>query len=406
MATPARKQTGKNLFDGILEWGDLSTTTGLPQSFPTPTRARSVNFIPASPFTGYVFMPHVRMTCYDSNKNFVGAATFNAPVWTTVEGTAFIKIVVGVTDLKEPVQLEKGTVHTTFESYKEFNPSSKKVPGKNQLNFKANLSENSVTVLTYLPNGFNLKVNSPATFKWVVIPIYLKPNTSYVLSAKTKINSGATNVSAGQIYLRQPNKTLAKGANSVQFTSPANGYVEVVFYATHSTAELSDIDFTDIQIEEGNTATPFEPYREVNKKPVLVPKKNLIPAFNSGKWTLHANATVKSAYELGLVATGTDDRSYVTVDVAPSTIYTMSIVSEGQFAIKNQKDNHYYNSFADTNLVKKWTFTTQSGVDKLVIYLSNFNDGLGTFTFTNPQLELGNTATPFEPYTEVNKPSK
>jgi hypothetical protein len=144
----------------------------------------------------------------------------------------------------------------------------------------------------------------------------------------------------------------------------------------------------------------------IGRKAVKVPKKNLIPAFNSGKWTLHANAKAKSAYELELVANGTYQHTSVSIPVLPNTIYTLSCSRTLGGAINVV----YYSNgvyISETSLtVGNLVVTTPANCNSILIRVNNGSNATGTFTFTDPQLEQGNTATPFEPYTEVNKPSK
>jgi hypothetical protein len=107
--------TGKNLFDGQLESGDLSSTTGLPTV--NAAVVRGVNFIPIEASTVYTFTSPARMVCYDINKNFIGIATYGNPYWTTLANTRYIKIVIGSADINLQVMLNKGTTLAAYEPY-------------------------------------------------------------------------------------------------------------------------------------------------------------------------------------------------------------------------------------------------------------------------------------------------
>lgn len=138
------------------------------------------------------------------------------------------------------------------------------------------------------------------------------------------------------------------------------------------------------------------------KRDVLLTQKgkNLIPPFTSGEWTLHANAVVNGDYSLTLNATAQYQSSYIDVPINPGTIYT---ISHGAVVpIKNFGYYRFYsatgNSLTEgTTLVAGISVSSPSNATKLRLY---FDANIaGTFTFTNPQLELGSVATTFEPRT-------
>jgi hypothetical protein len=129
--------------------------------------------------------------------------------------------------------------------------------------------------------------------------------------------------------------------------------------------------------------------------------KNLIKPF-TGWDSLHANATVVSPYELELNATGGYQQSFVEIPVSSSTSYTLKAnitesVDAGYMQIEKYDNTNTKvgtTVYLSDNEISE-TFTTDSNVTKIkVSAMSNIS---GTFTFTNPQLELGSTATEFEP---------
>jgi hypothetical protein len=153
--------------------------------------------------------------------------------------------------------------------------------------------------------------------------------------------------------------------------------------------ELTSAEFskahTQAEIEEkygyANSVKPIKhPY-------IVAYGKNLIPAFTDG-WTLHANAEVVSPYELKLVADGASQGSTVSVPVVNNTSYTISLISGSVIDIVNEDGSTLITTTA-------LSYTFNSGVNtKITIRLRNSSTA-GTFTFTNPQLELGSTATTF-----------
>jgi hypothetical protein len=138
--------------------------------------------------------------------------------------------------------------------------------------------------------------------------------------------------------------------------------------------------------------------KHVQNPALTVQGKNLLPPFT--EWTLHANATVKSAYELELVATALDQNSYVTIPVLPNTSYTLSISSseKGEGYWLDSNGVYLSSPFSVSN--GSQTKISPSNAVKLHVRVTNRSASTGTFTFTNPQLELGSTASDFEPKNE------
>jgi hypothetical protein len=122
--------------------------------------------------------------------------------------------------------------------------------------------------------------------------------------------------------------------------------------------------------------------------------KNLLPTFY--EWDLHANAKVLSAYDLELNATASWQESSVRISALPNTTYTVSKGS-GNCQLYVDEDtatnNRKVMSSTDTYL----TFTTSANVKELIIIVGNGSATSGTFTFSQPMLNLGSTALPFEP---------
>jgi hypothetical protein len=126
--------------------------------------------------------------------------------------------------------------------------------------------------------------------------------------------------------------------------------------------------------------------------------KNMLPPFT--EWTLHANAEVVSPYELKHTATATFQESTIVLDALPNTTYTMSVGSiVGDFIVDEMKDDLVFDSNKRhlINSATPLTFTTASTTTKFTVRFGNGNTTSGTFTISNPMLNLGSTALPFEP---------
>lgn len=118
---------GKNLFDGVLELGGFTWANGLPSS--SSDRVRSVNFIKVKSNTSIIAnISGVNCGIFEFDKNFVFIkSTQGQNKIVTSSTTCYIKIQDYTTDLTKNIQLEEGTVATSYEPYKE-NKSSILLP--------------------------------------------------------------------------------------------------------------------------------------------------------------------------------------------------------------------------------------------------------------------------------------
>jgi hypothetical protein len=169
---------------------------------------------------------------------------------------------------------------------------------------------------------------------------------------------------------------------------------------------LYEVDATDY----ANILTTWDEAAVLNRYPkvqgvqhlqnlaVIAEGENLLPPFS--EWELHANATVKSAYELELNATGNYQKSYGTVSVLPNQVYTFTRPNGvGRYDLFYQDVNRanissltMFNDGGGLN----YTFTTPSNC-RFVRVAPDNNATLGKFTFTNPMLTPGSTPKPFVP---------
>lgn len=211
-------------------------------------------------------------------------------------------------------------------------------------------------------------------------------------------------------------------------TSNANKTVASIGI-TYASAAKAHIDLDTLQIEEGSTATTYEPYQgrsyEVNLG------KNLFDVnrtLGTPSDTASANTTKRtydySKYVLGLsannyyystmvsscsVANGAVTVTVGTtaygvgfpVDVKPSTTYTLSCdkttTATGDVRIiYYQSDGTWLSFEGQNNTPVPLTFTTPSNCEFIVV-LFRPDAGIET-TYSNIQLELGSQATSYAPY--------
>lgn len=109
---------GKNLFDGELKLGSLSTTTG--DETVATDRVISTNFIKVKQSTAYIFSNDlsysINVWLYDADKNYI---SFTTEAFTTPSNCHYIKFRTASTqnNLNVLFQLEQGTTATTYEPY-------------------------------------------------------------------------------------------------------------------------------------------------------------------------------------------------------------------------------------------------------------------------------------------------
>jgi hypothetical protein len=240
------------------------------------------------------------------------------------------------------------------------------------------------------------------------------------------------------------NSTVTKLTNGTVTPSvniDSNGFVHFLAYAEPSdgvTASTIYTDYVELEIELTQNAQLWNPrfplyevdateyaniltvwdenevmrrypmvesVQHVQNPYVIAEGENLLPPFS--EWNLHANARVKSPYELELNATATSQLSSVRVNVLPNTTYTASLEN----ANSNLCFGVTYYDANGTILANQGTpksgwnnttnpsgvFTTPATCAYIVFYVHNSTEPTGTFTFKNPMLTLGSAAKPFVP---------
>jgi hypothetical protein len=251
-------------------------------------------------------------------------------------------------------------------------------------------------------NGANLKVWVPSTPDWA-------GTTKHVNSIVTKLTR----------------------SDSVSATLETNGLIHYLAHAEASdgtTASTINTDYFDCEIELKPTATLWHPSvplyevttaeydkilvdwnesdvlsrypsvqgsQHVQNPYVMAEGENLLPPFY--EWTLHANATVVSPYELRLDANGVNS-SEVYVNIPPNTPLFFSVQTTGS----NDPRLDFYWVYADGSLSSVQTnlttaHTSPSNVKQVRVRTVNGNGASGLATFSQPMLTLGSVAKPFGP---------
>jgi hypothetical protein len=117
ITNPKMLSVGKNLFDGELEIGTISTTTG--DDATDATSVRSINYITVKPSTDYIMdevSSSTRIYEYDINQNFIQQLGVGNTI-TTSSQTVYLRFKVTGIAVDAEVQLEEGTTATTYTAY-------------------------------------------------------------------------------------------------------------------------------------------------------------------------------------------------------------------------------------------------------------------------------------------------
>lgn len=227
------KSRGKNLFDGMLELGGISSTTGQNTSDYT-TYTRTINYINMKSNTQYVVKNYSASTSltaifYDLNKNYISFAYIvgNLLSFTTPSNCAFVRIRVQEVNIMSKNQLEEGTVATSYEPYVESIsplPDLKSVPNgvKDEViegKFAKKISDKLIL------NGNLNWISANTTTNTYVFAIVGWASENNVKQSIQ--NSGIGNSADGDTYLVSSSATVPDERGINFGSSNSNGYAYV-----------------------------------------------------------------------------------------------------------------------------------------------------------------------------------
>ncbi|WP_282939005.1 hypothetical protein [Paenibacillus sp. RC67] len=179
---------------------------------------------------------------------------------------------------------------------------------------------------------------------------------------------------------------------------------ESAYFDGISIYEISAADYTAIDSMTVEQIAAKYPYVD-DMKPIVNPYvmkygENLLPPFAEG-WFVTAGSgnprmTINLLYSASLVADGNSQAIAIDIPIAPNQDYTLSVAT-GRIGVNTlDKNGELINAFGGYSSAPK-SFKTDANAAILRVLLSNDTSGAGTYTFTNPMLNLGNTAKLFKP---------
>ena len=267
-------KTGINIWDEEWEIGDISNITG--ENMGSNNQIRSVNYMSVAPNTNYrcVFPPmkdgqkiELKILSYDINKHYIRYLwrSNTSSVYTTSNDTYYIRLVTikayGTT-YNNDISINYPSTDTDYHTYTgntytvQF-PATKNLFNENQLLQASNFAIDNNGYYTGTWSDFNLKFGDG----FLQQPIY-KENTQYTLSIYGYTNSISSGVDFDIYYTDDTHSNLRiSGTVPSQYTlTTTAGKTIQTIKGTFGSGYANIMYLKNIQLEEGTTATTYEPY--------------------------------------------------------------------------------------------------------------------------------------------------
>ena len=254
-------QTRKNLLDPQLLEGYWDSSTG---EFVSNSTWRASKKIKCKPNTTYVMSGTTyttggysgRSLFWDESGNYLGYRGTGAN-FTSYPNSAYMAMYTGANYITSQMQIEEGTTATTYEAYKSETYTTEMPVMKNL--FTGSWEDKTVNESRPIGTTYaNMKIAS-ATRKTTAELLRL-PSAPFVFSCSSDYDLFLTFYDEGGLYIGQ----YKSWADSKVITSTDAKYVGVTFRKSNNQTLTADDEKTvHIQLEEGSTATSYEPYRTV-----------------------------------------------------------------------------------------------------------------------------------------------
>ena len=255
---------GKNLFDkSKATLGFVNNATG---AISSSTTYYASDFMPTKPNTQYTRSHYGRLAFYDASKAFIsGLEGFSNHTITTPTLTAYTRHTIENQTALDTFQFEEGSVRTAYEPYKEPQIESKYLEDKD-IDF-TKIPDNSISKekLDFITTGKNLVDVTKSTKGYYVNQANgsVVINSLYEATDYIPINGGdkltisniPTNVIRHAFYTQSFSYISGAVGSPMPLTAPYN--------ASH--IRFSYNVGTYPQLEVGDVATTYEPYKEILK---------------------------------------------------------------------------------------------------------------------------------------------
>lgn len=311
-------------------------------------------------------------------------------------------------------QIQNGTQYDAPLTLTELkgNATQTTYSGKNLLPLKTTATISGITFTNNGDGSFNLSGTATAAVEFsIVIPQAqsgIVGGQNYTISSNYAIDGNLTYYVHSTTEAGKWKKTLLSFTTAGTRTAPeptTDGYIKFVIRIENG-ANMNGYNNVRTMIEKGSSATSFEPYVGGTSAPnpefpmpiSVVTGENTVKI--TGKNLINENGERSSQYinGNGNFVVGVSN-GYVNqqIPTKPNTAYTFSASSKTTQNVYIRIGEYKANgSFIKRNLISSLNQTITTDAEcyilKTCIDVSPGNH------FTNPQLELGSTATAYEPY--------
>ena len=293
--------------------------------------------------------------------------------WNEIKGTSSGEII-GINDIS-PIEHEMGV----------------KIRGKNLIDYTKAVARNSAQTVA-IDEETNSVIWSGDYYFKIPLGFTIKAGTKFAFTCTSSkfLRLGYANSSTDVMGVAIPASQYdIYGRFSVTDTAPIDFDVLYIYKQSVTTFE-NDIVFTDIQLELGTTATSYAPY---------IPDISAVKAMKLGK------NLCDNVYEIGGIDSGTGNNfindSYIRSvnynSIKPNTTYTIKSFDSTpniRFRFYDKDKNYIGYIFSVVSSGNAFTFTTNA--ESYFVRFDVANTGINLDT--KLQLELGSTATEYEPY--------
>ena len=173
-----------------------------------------------------------------------------------------------------------------FEGIKSINEEGENLAqvscGKNLFNLnQITLNFASPSISEKTSNGIRISNTTPLAYSQCHFELSgLKPNTKYVFKPNiVNVKTGVALISIRDVedkLISSQDGTIANSYTAI-FTSPQDGKIRIKLYSTGPNSIVGDVEYIDIQLEEGSVATPYEPYKE-DRLPIKMKNLRSLPS--------------------------------------------------------------------------------------------------------------------------------
>ncbi len=363
---------GKNLFDGLLELGNYSNSTGL--KFDADNLYRNTNPIPVKPNTTYTFSINgvSQKYCtyyYGNNGTFITCDTsLTTGTFTTPANCYYVNFRCFGRDFTSDfanlkIQLELGDTATAYEPYRKLIKEENGYVKENAIfyasDFKCrNMFDKSIYITGKYYNDTTGEISNAGSANNYLQELYIpvQPNTQYTATA----DSGSTYI---RIVEYDANKNYIKTNSSSTSNTISITTTSTTKYVRLSMAGANVLDTLQFEVGE---ATPYTEYKNFDNTPYIAwTNPNTGVAFDPQDVNI-SNLSNYKYYEIIYKLHATQSDYYQTSGKIPTGLSTCI---GGGYARANNTPRFWsrYVTYADTKL----TFTTG-------YYSLNFTDNAST----------------------------